>query len=307
MSYGIIKIESNNLDTAKIISKRMAYAHEVSELIMESSLELFEEDVESLDWNDIINDSFAVRVKKINSLIDTMSIEKKLGALINKKTKSNIKVNLTNPETFVRVIVFDSKVLIGIRKGIIDKKYFFDLKAHKRPFFYPGSMSPKLARAMVNLAKVKKDDVVLDPFCGTGGLIIEAGVLGNFVVGTDIDYRMVKGTKENLEYYGVKEYNVFRCDARELDLDFKVNAVVTDPPYGLCSSPAGESSLVLFKEFLQTIDSSLAENGMICLASPHYVDINDLIMDTVFEISQQHAIRMHKSLTRVVSVLEKSK
>ena len=261
----------------------------------------------SLDWNAIIDGDFAVRVKKINSSIDTMVMEKKLGAIISKKTNSNIKVNLTNPEVFVRVLIFESKVFVGIRKGVINKKYFFDLKAHKRPFFYPGSMSPKLARAMVNLAKVKKDDVVLDPFCGTGGLIIEAGVLGNFVIGTDIDYRMVKGTKENLEYYGVKNYNIFRCDARELNLDFKVNAVVTDPPYGLCSSPAGESSLVLFKEFLQTIDSSLTEDGRICLASPHYVDINDLIRDTVFEISQQHAIRMHKSLTRIVSVLEKSK
>lgn len=295
------------MNTAKIISKRIAYAHEVSELIMESSIELFEDDVEFFDWNSIIEDNFAVRVKKINSTIDTMYVEKRLGAIINNKTNCNIKVNLDNPKTFVRVLILGPRVLIGILKGVVNKKYFFDLKAHKRPFFYPGSMSPKLARAMVNLSKVKKDDIVLDPFCGTGGLIIEAGVLGNFVVGTDIDYRMVKGTQKNLEYYGVKDYNIFRCDARELDLDFKVNAVVTDPPYGLCSSPAGESSLVLFKEFLQTIDSSLTEDGRICLASPHYVDVNDLIKDTIFEISQQHAIRMHKSLTRVVSVLEKSK
>ena len=55
----------------------MAYAHEISELIKESSLEFFEDSMKYLDWNSIINGSFAVRVKKINSSIDTMAMEKK--------------------------------------------------------------------------------------------------------------------------------------------------------------------------------------------------------------------------------------
>ncbi len=44
-------------------------------------------------------------------------------------------------------------------------------------------MSPKLARCMVNLTGVKENDLVLDPFCGTGGILIEAGIMGARVIG----------------------------------------------------------------------------------------------------------------------------
>ncbi len=42
------------------------------------------------------------------------------------------------------------------------------------------------------------------------------------------------------------------------------------------------------------------------MATPHYMDIEGLIQGTNFEIIEQHHIRMHKSLTRVISLLKKS-
>ncbi len=83
-------------------------------------------------------------------------------------------------------------------------------------------MSPKLARCMVNLTGMIAGDIVLDPFCGTGGILIEAGVMGARVVGADIDERMVEGTIKNLEYCGVKEYEIFQGDARDIELPYKV-------------------------------------------------------------------------------------
>jgi len=94
-------------------------------------------------------------------------------------------------------------------------------------------MSPKLARCMVNLTRIKNSDRLLDPFCGTGGIIIEAGIIGARVVGTDIDPKMVIGTIENLQHCDIKDYEVFQADARKLKLPYEVDGVATDPPYGI--------------------------------------------------------------------------
>ena len=43
-----------------------------------------------------------------------------------------------------------------------------------RPFFHPAAIFPKLSRALVNLSRVGAGEVFLDPFCGTGSLLLEA-------------------------------------------------------------------------------------------------------------------------------------
>ena len=167
-------------------------------------------------------------------------------------------------------------------------------------------MSPKLARCMVNLTGVTEGDLVLDPFCGTGGILIEAGIMGAKVVGTDIDVRMVEGTIKNLNYCGVKDYEVFQADAREIELPYNVNAIATDPPYGISASTGGEESKNLYAQSLVTIEKLLTDDGRLCMATPHYMDIIGLIKGTNFEIIEQHHIRMHKSLTRVITLFKKT-
>jgi tRNA (guanine10-N2)-dimethyltransferase len=166
-------------------------------------------------------------------------------------------------------------------------------------------MSPKLARGMVNLTRAKKGSVVLDPFCGTGGILIEAGIIGARVIGTDIDEKMVEGTKKNLEYCNIKDYQIFQGDARYITLENKVDAIVTDPPYGISASTAGIDSKKIYEESLVSMQELLKEEGYICMATPHYLDIHELVSHTKFKIIEQYKIRMHKSLTRVISVLTK--
>lgn len=306
VDLGIVKLNTDFEDAAQIIGKRIAYGHEICSLIKDTTMEELENDISSIEWKNIINKNFALRVKKIDSPEnDSQVMEKNLGAIIKAQVGEGIKVKLEKPDTFIRVLVIGSRVLLGKRETKINKKHFFEIKPHKRPFFYPGSMSPKLARCMINLSRVKSGDLLLDPFCGTGGILIEAGIVGTRLIGTDIDEKMVKGTAKNLEHCRASDFNIFQADARKLDLEEKVNAVVTDPPYGISASTAGEKSSTIFKDFLKSISKNLLENGLICLASPHYVDVNELIQGTDFEILERHEIRMHKSLTRVISVLGK--
>ena len=197
----------------EILTRRLGYTHEVHELIKTTTVDDFDECMSAIDWSDYINETFAVRVKRFHTDIDTVATERKSGSLILANCE-NIKVNLTKPNSLVRVVVHQSDVYIAIERIKLNKKHFEESKPHKRPFFYPGSMSPKLARCMVNLSRVKEGQLLLDPFCGTGGILIEAGLIGCKVVGSDIYWKMKNGTSINLDYYGITDYRTFNLDVR---------------------------------------------------------------------------------------------
>lgn len=299
-------ISEENIDEYyQILTRRLGYTHEVHQILKTSNVSDFDEDILSLDWQDYIDENFAVRVKRFNSDIDTVAFERNAGALILEKC-NNIKVRLKNPKSLVRLVAFKDIIYIAIEKYHLDKKHFEDIKPHKRPFFYPGSMSPKLARCMVNLSRVKAGQLLLDPFCGTGGILIEAGLIGCKVVGSDVNWKMKNGSAINLDYCGIKDYRTFHLDVRELKMYEKVASVVTDPPYGISTSTGDIDGDDIFKEFFHAIYDNMAEDAYLCMASPHYVDLNPMLDEVGFELVEQYSIKMHRSLTRIISVIKKS-
>ena len=308
VTEGLVVLENISPDKIDdyyaILTKRLGYTHEVHEIIKKSSVDSLNEDISSIDWSGYISESFAVRVKRFNSQIDTVATERNVGALIL-ENYSDIKVKLRNPNSLVRLVAFENDVYIAIEKIKLNKKHFQDSKPHKRPFFYPGSMSPKLARCMVNLSRVTEGQLLLDPFCGTGGILIEAGLIGCKVVGSDVYWKMKNGTSINLDYYGITDYRTFNIDVRELKMYEKVAAVVTDPPYGISTSTGDIEGNDIFKEFFNSIYDNMRDDAYLCMASPHYVDLKPLADDVGFEIVEQYGIKMHRSLTRIISVIRK--
>ncbi len=69
-----------------------------------------------------------------------------------------------------------------------------------------GMLPPKLAQIIINLAAGTLDtaSTVLDPFCGTGVVLQEAGLMGFLVYGTDIDERMLTYSQQNLAWLGLR-------------------------------------------------------------------------------------------------------
>jgi tRNA G10 N-methylase Trm11 len=63
-----------------------------------------------------------------------------------------------------------------------------------------GMLPPKLAQIIINLAHPSTDARVLDPFCGTGVVLQEAALAGYAIYGTDLDERMVRYTRDNLNW-----------------------------------------------------------------------------------------------------------
>jgi tRNA G10 N-methylase Trm11 len=106
-----------------------------------------------------------------------------------------------------------------------------------RPSPHPDiALSPRLARTLVNLAGLKPGQTVLDPFCGSGTILVEAYAKSLRCLGLDSSASRVQEARENLRWSvgGVTDrgYDVRKGDARELRRILrgtKVDAIITEP------------------------------------------------------------------------------
>ena len=181
----------------------------------------------------------------------------------------------------------------------------------EKPFFQPGSMGPVFARAIANVADARPGVTVLDPMCGTGGILVEAGLLGADVVASDAQSKMVRGARENLEYFldpdrstpletPPARYDVARADATALPFGTDaVDAVVVDVPYGRQSKIATHSLTDLVSGTLAE-SRRVADRAVVVADRPWTAPAREAgwTIDATFER------RVHRSLTRHVVVLE---
>ncbi len=199
------------------------------------------------------------------------------------------KVDLEHPKNVIYVHKGDKYHVLSHAK-IIKGKDFSSRDARNRPFFHPSSMNARDARLLVNAAGVMRGDTVLDPFCGAGGILIEAGLIRAKVIGVDIREDMVEGCKRNLEYYRIRG-DVYRGDA--LKVEEEVDIIVTDPPYGRSSTLRGRD---LYYRFLKRAHNIVRKSLVIVLP----FDGSALIEKSGFTIVKQLRRRVHSSLTRWV-------
>jgi len=249
-------------------------------------------------------ESFRVRVKRIKGAsrhLRVLTLEREIGGVI--KSKYGVKVNLENPEVEVYGVLTDNVFILGKTLKVINRGFLIARKADLRPFFHPSVMNAVLARAMVNLARVKPGDVVLDPFCGPGGILIEAGLMGLKVRGADISERMVKGARANLSFFGVEDFEIVCGDARKLDIR-GVDAIVTDPPYGKLASTRDSEPRKLIDEFLDVVRDYVKPRGYVCMASPHWFNIEKMIVEHGYKLVESHRCYVHRGLTRKVVVFQ---
>jgi tRNA (guanine10-N2)-dimethyltransferase len=264
-------------------------------------------------------ESFSVRVNRIKNYadqaIDTMRLEGKLGkAILARAPKA--KVNLKCPDkTFIGVVT-NEKLVFGLKLTEIQTKTFSERRPRKKPFFHPSAMPSKLARCMVNLAHGEAEGLMLDPFCGTGTSLIEAVYIGCRALGADAQRRMILGCKRNLAHFDITAEGLALADARHLPF-FRVDCVVTDPPYGRSASTLKSTTKQLVQEVLVASHGLLAAGQRICIALPIKVneqgqeehmsrDLSDFIERLGFETIESHTLYVHRTLTREIMVYQKT-
>jgi tRNA (guanine10-N2)-dimethyltransferase len=251
-------------------------------------------------------ESFVVRVKRVkshSSKADVMALERKLGELVlNEKTKT--KVNLKNPDKTFLGVLTDGKFIFGIKLAEILPKPFVERRPKKKPFFHPSAMHAKLARCMINLAKPKTGELLLDPFCGTGSTLIEAALIGCRVLGFDIQRRMAKGSLKNLTYFRIKPEGVIVADAKNPPIT-KIDSVVTDPPYGRSATTRKRTTKQIIEETLMVVHDMLNNERRICMAAPKTLNIGHIGTVLGYKHLESHFVYVHRSLTREIAIFQK--
>ena len=174
---------------------RLAYTKSIYQLIFKCQLTSLKRKISRTNWKKHYQKDYCVRSHNLQIT------EKELGSLIWHRL-SNPRVNLTNPKTLFEFINTNKAVYCG-RLIWANHDKFEQRKAHLRPELHPTSLHPKLARAMVNISRIKKSQVILDPFMGSGGILIEAGLIGCKIIGNDIDRKMIEKGRTLDEIYDI--------------------------------------------------------------------------------------------------------
>ena len=97
-------------------------------------------------------------------------------------------VDVHGPDVVVRAFLTADRVLVGVEAWHNDPKVLARRHARLRPHSSPVSLEPRIARAVVNLGRLRPGQTVYDPMCGTGGLLLEAADMGLRAVGSDVDF-----------------------------------------------------------------------------------------------------------------------
>lgn len=240
---------------------------------------------------------FAGRAKKVHggsherNPASQREFERLIGTMIDGP------VSLINPEVEYRAILSEDRCYFGKVLHRIDRGGYDHRNPGKRDFFHPGVMMPRMARTLVNIACTRSGETLLDPFCGTGGILIEAELLGMHALGSDFDPAMIAGSRLN-----AKDSDLLIGDATSLPFpDHSIDSIVTDFPYGqsVCILKADTMDR-LYSDALSEI-RRVIRPGRRAVVVTHR-DISAIAAEHM-TVLQQHSQRVHKSLTRRVLVL----
>jgi tRNA (guanine10-N2)-dimethyltransferase len=148
-----------------------------------------------------------------------------------------------------------------------------------------GMLPPKLAQTIINLATgplpPSEDQVVLDPFCGTGVILQEALLMGYGAYGTDLESRMIDYSRQNLDWlatHGDRATNILEVgDATTHQWQHAFSTVASEAYLGRpLSSWPGVDTLkeiigtcnVIIEKFLRNIAGQTRTGKRLCLAIP---------------------------------------
>jgi len=250
-------------------------------------------------------ETFVVRVKRVKRYaegLDVLLLERKLGeAILERMPKA--KVNLKNPQKVFFGVITNESFVFGLKLAEIVPGEFVKRSPSRKPFFHPSAMTAKLARCMVNLAKPKAGDLVLDPFCGTGSILVEACLMGCRVLGLDAKRKMIRGSRRNFKFYSISPEGLIVADAKTLPIH-NVDCVVTDPPYGRSATTLGWTTQEIVERTLEELTKVLMKGCRVCLATPKTMRVGEVGEKYGFKHTASYFVYVHRSLTREIIVFE---
>ncbi len=131
----------------------------------------------------------------------------------------------------------------------------------------PAASHPTIAAALALLGGVEKDDVVWDPFTGSGLELVERGLLGPHarLVGSDLDAKALATARANLTAAGLERFELVEADALTYAPE-GVSLIITNPPMGRRVARGDVGPLLT--DFLHHAGKLLRPGGRLVWISP---------------------------------------
>jgi 23S rRNA G2445 N2-methylase RlmL len=173
--------------------------------------------------------------------------------IVNDPTASTWEVLVTTRGTSVEVALSP--------RGLEDPRFAWRRKD------VPAASHPTVAAALARIGGSHPEDVVWDPFVGSGAELVERSLLGprRALIGSDIDVRALEAARQNLAAAGV-EATLTKADALTYAPE-GVTLVVTNPPMGRRSLRAAGTAEMLDR-FVAHAASVLVPGGRLVWIAP---------------------------------------
>lgn len=267
---------------------RLGLAHVVCEELARGDLEDVRKHARQLD---LAGRRFRPRARSLGIDADVKAVEGALGADLGRTGK----VDLVSPSIDFRILLGED-VRLGRVIHRVDRHSMESRTVTHRTFRLPISLHPKLARALVNLSRTPSGGVIADPFCGTGGIVLEAARIGLRPVASDLRRTMVVGARASLRNLDADAAFLLADAGQGPWRGGRIDGIAADPPYGRASSAGGEPVLDLYDRAFASFAQALPRGrfASVVLPSDEAVEAGEKHMELV----ERHAVRVHRSLVR---------
>lgn len=302
----LIDSGTSEADTLRIVT-RLGLAHDASEFLFGTEWEAAKLSEAAAGSRLPRGIRFAVRADRLGQTGPRRTtVEKDVGAALALERV----VDLKHPESVVRCFIDSDFVWAGRELWSRDPKDTASRHVKHRPVGSPVSLPPKTARALLNLAMIPRGGTVYDPFCGTGGVLLEGASMGLQVIGSDLDNDMVEASRANLKHYGLHAAALFRADVGDAPREIqardlpRIDAIVTDLPYGRSASSGKEALGTLYDRAFVAIRECLPVGARAVIGLPTQAAADRA--HAVLEPVGLFKVWVHRSLTRHFVVLRRS-
>ncbi len=212
-------------------------------------------------------------------------------------------VSLSHPDVNIVVNIIHDKAVLCETFRSYQRQALTQRNPNTRAFFHPSMMNALLARVMCNLASVQPNQSVLDPFCGGGGILCEAALIGAQVTGIDMNWKLLKGAQKNLINLNISDFSLIQGDSRKIPVA-RMDSIVTDPPYGRTSSTRGENAVRLVNSLIEQSVDFIEPRGKICICGSQEMNMRNLFDDAGLNVKYDMLIPVHSGLTRNIIAVE---
>jgi tRNA (guanine10-N2)-dimethyltransferase len=251
-------------------------------------------------------ETFSVRAKSLTTERHVEQRER-LSMLLGTRIRNltNARVSFDKPDIKFLILLTSDRTLVCITKKSGLRRELRLREPGRKPFFHPSMMNSQLARVICNLAGIGPKSTVLDPFCGGGGILCEAAIIGARILGWDLNWRLIMGARKNLAESLDMETNVIQADSRFPPLlANQFDCIATDPPYGRASSTRGAEARKLVLNLLEYAPEIVRDGGRLCICGSHEMGTMEMMQDMGYSIRYHVLVPVHSGLIREVTTAQ---